>query len=892
MKTIFSLNQGWKFCRAEDIFYGVPADFFDSIRANTKTGLTSGPKNANFYDKHWQTVDLPHDWVIRCDPLFEHGRGQGHRPHGAAWYRKHFTLDPAWEGKRIFVKLEGASASAEVYFNSIKVGILHGGYTPICIDVTDFVAFDKNNTIAVRTEIIDKEGWWYEGGGLYRNTWLIVAEDARFADDGVFVSSRNNHDGTWTIDISAETIDAEGCLVQADFHGKTVSAPAEACTRLTLQAENPALWDHEHPNLHDVTVTLLKDGEAMDEEVVKTGFREIVFDAQKGFFINGKPEKLRGVCLHHDHAGVGVAVDKSILLYRLKKLKEMGCNAIRTSHNPQSVPFYEACNELGFYVMNEVRHFSSTEICLKELELFVRRDRNHPCVVMWSLFNEEPLQCSKTGEKIIASMLKVLRKHDPTRPTTGGMNGPIELRGVVNYVDVMGFNYLQYGYDEFHKLYPDMPIIGSETGSYMSSRDEFQSNRETSRVACYTRKLLENLYYWSDTPGGTWKYICDRPFVAGGFYWTGIDYHGENCPFLWPSVTSNFGAMDICCFPKDCYYWHKALWTSEPCLEITRPWEGRPGEALDIVCYSNCETIELILNGRTVFSGANDVYDPQTHSIPYEDGVLQAIGYIGGSAVCRKEIRTYGRSRSLEIAVSEKQIRASDSVIIDVYQKDEYGQLVKIDDRDVTIRITNGHLIGSANGDCSSHRDTLSDVQTLYHGCAQFIVRPDGPGTLSVKICSEIGEADCGITVFAAQRQAIDAVPFRSYANHHMMSDVHPTYPNEKERRSTVYAWIPTMIGVEKSLMMSGKTGYALIRNDLDMPKENTDPKTMVVEKITGNFDIYCGEELVYSSGGFFSGDVSLDVSHVKNFHPVVVVFSLSGEECGIAGNLYIDFSS
>jgi beta-galactosidase len=245
--------------------------------------------------------------------------------------------------------------------------------------------------------------------------------------------------------------------------------------------------------LYELKVKLINDGVLYDEEIIKIGFREIEFNKDSGFFINGKNEKLKGVCLHHDHAGVGVAVDKNILRYRLKKLKDMGCNAIRTSHNPQSPEFYDLCDELGFYVMNEVRHFSSTENGLGELTDFVKRDRNHPCVILWSLFNEEPLQCSAIGEKIINTMIKTLHKYDRTRPVTGGMNGPLEINGVVKYVDVMGFNYLQYGYDEFHRLFPNIPIIGSETGSYLSTRDEIISDRKSSHVSCFGRELWGNL---------------------------------------------------------------------------------------------------------------------------------------------------------------------------------------------------------------------------------------------------------------------------------------------------------------------------------------------------------------------------------------------------------------
>lgn len=882
MKEKCLFNEKWKFKKEEEIFQSVTEDYFDSYKNNTKTGLMSGAKSIAFYDKDWETVDLPHDWVISYDPKKELGTSQGYRPQGVVWYRKQFVLDEKYKNKKIFLKFDGIASTSEIYFNNIKVGASKGGYTPIFADVTDFTYFDRNNTVAVRADSTCKEGWWYEGGGIYRNTYIIIKESSYFCEDGIFVTTNNNGDGTWSVNVECETVNPDNCEIVYEFLGKSY-------TENSFNVENPLLWDCKNPNLYEIKVQLRKDGITYDEETVKFGFREIAFDSEKGFFVNGKSDKLKGVCLHHDHGGVGVAVDKSVLKYRLKKLREMGCNAIRTSHNPQSPEFYEACDELGFYVMNEIRHFSSSENCLKELSLFVKRDRNHPCVVMWSLFNEEPLQCTPNGGRIIKTMLDTLHKFDTTRPVTGGMNGPLEIEGVVNYVDIMGFNYLQYGYDEFHKLFPNIPIIGSETGSYLTTRDEYETKPELSHVSCYERKARENLFPWSATPGETWEYISKRPYVSGGFYWTGIDYYGEPGPFHWPGITSNFGAMDICGFYKDCAYWHKALWSEEHVLEIPEPWNGKNGENIVIVCYSDCDTIELLVNNKSLGEEKNNVYNPKVYNIPYEEGELKAIGRIKGQITCEKVMHTYGKERILEIIPSEKEIFACDSVVFDVYLKDEYGQIVKNEDTDVKITLENGILLGSANGDNANHRSALSDVQTLFHGCAQFIVKPAGQGNLvALFVCEKISKK-CEINVLESTVKSIPSSDFVFYANNYMISDVIDHYPTEYEMSYVHFAWIPTTVGVKKSLMMSGKQGFAMLSGNVDIPDLNFKSKRLVIEKIAGDFDVYISNDRIYSSDGFFEGNVTVVLDEYdKKIGKINIVFKLNKENCGIGGNIYL----
>ena len=626
MKQVFLFNKDWKIKKEEKQFISDTSNYFDCFKNDSKTGVMDGERSEGYYDEFLPTVDLPHDWVMNEVPSPEYGVSQGRRPQGVMWYRKHFRLDKKYDGKRIFIKFDGVAVSSEVYVNNVKITGSRSGYYPIFAEISDFVYFDRNNTISVRTDCTTKEGWWYEGGGIYRNSYIIIKDESSFEENGVFVRTEHIDDEKWRVFIDAEVSKPEKCRVMVKMGDTTKTVDAEMKTKLFFDVVNPKLWDCDSPDLYTVKVSLLKGDEILDEEKILIGFREIRFCADSGFWINGRNEKLKGVCVHHDHGGIGIAVDKNVLRYRLEKIKSMGCNAIRTAHNPQAPEFYEICDELGILVMNEARHFSSTEEGLRELQSFVRRDRNHPSVIMWSLFNEEPLQCTVTGEKIIKRMINTLKEQDSTRPVTGGMNGPIEQNGTVKYADIVGFNYMMYAYDEFHQMYPQMPIFGSETGSYMSTRDERETQREKSHLCCFSRERGVNLHPWSATPGKVWKYISQRDFVCGGFYWTATDYYGESGPFHWPGNSSTFGMMDVCCFEKDNYLWHKALWSDTPVLEVSGSWNGSEGETLTFVCYSNCHELEFKINGKTFIRKKNDVFCPDFFNIPYTQGELEIVG--------------------------------------------------------------------------------------------------------------------------------------------------------------------------------------------------------------------------------------------------------------------------
>lgn len=846
MKTVYSMNAGWKFRKASEINFDMGGDNdFDMFSGYTKTGAMVGPASDSFYDGDWQDVTLPHDWAVD-EPFVENG-AQGGKPRGAAWYRKCFHVPQEWDGRRVFLRFDGIACRSAVMINNVRIASSESTYTPVFAEVTEILQYGQPNQLAVLTDNKQGEGWWYDGCGIYRDAWLIVTDESRIAENGAFIHAERK-DGGWTLHARVE-VDRPlmGARVAVTCMGRTTACAAEKCSELTIEGLTPELWTLEQPRLYDVSVRLLsKDGALLDEEIVRFGFRTVSFDINRGCIVNGEPVKLKGVCIHHDHAGVGAAITDDLNFYRVKRLREMGCNAIRTSHNPQSPGFYRACDELGIAVMAETRHFGSTEEELRQLRAMVRRDRNHPSVFFWSLFNEEPLQCSRMGEKIARTMKRVTDEEDGTRPVSGGMNGPLECEGAVKVVDVMGFNYLQYGYDDFHKWFPEMPIVGSETASHLTGRGEAQ-NIVTDTVlhrSSFGRQHFMpgdravNLYSWSDTPGGTWKKITERPFVAGGYQWTGFDYRGEA---NWPGVIADFGAMDLCGFPKDNFYWNQALWLEEDVLYAAR--YCVPGEErATLVVHTNGDRIEVTDGECAPVSYEFDRFDPPLIAVS-SDAKMIVRAYRSDKLIGEKEVVNPGAPHTLRMECVSREAVQGGQTAFNVYLVDENGIVCDADDL-VKFSAVNGEVIGVGNGDTCSHEKETIDERKLYHGCAQVIVRAGDGERMKVRaVCGNL-EAENDVPVQKALRETVPSCrpwmricPWR-------MSDVHETYPIPSQIHDMIYNWIPTMAGVPKSLMMSGKRGYACFAGFFSAPAVKSG---IHLENVRGVFDLYMDGEKVLS---------------------------------------------
>lgn len=885
MKKIYSLDRGWKFIREQELIENTIDDYFDMFSNNTKTGTAGGPGGEGCYDGLWREVNLPHDYHAEVIPSEEKYGAEGHRKGETVWYRRHFTLAPGEAEKRVFIKFDAIAITSEIYVNSVNVFKSSSGSTPIFVEITDFIEEGRQITVAVKASNTVKEGWWYEGVGIFGHTYLIVTEEERIVHDGVFAVPECVGD-SWKLKISAE-LETEGENSEIIFEvpelGLKKIVTAENKTECVFEGITPELWHPDCPKLYMVEVTFVKNGEMIDKETVEIGFRTCVFDSENGFFINGEGMKLKGVCLHNDHAGVGVAIPEGVMEYRLKKLKSMGVNAVRTSHNPYLPEFYRYCDRMGIMVMNEIRHFSSTGEVTEQLKAFIKRDRNHPSVIMWSMFNEEPLQCSKRGEKIAWRMKRLINEYDGSRPVSGGMNGPLESEGVVKVVDIMGFNYLQYGYDNFHKIHSEIPVIGSETGSYMTTRGTVKTDKDTRKLCCYGRVINENLHAWSDTPGGTWKNIEERDFVMGGFYWTGFDYRGE-CG-MFPSNVSSFGAMDLCGFPKDNYFWHRVLWVSEPQVYISPCWNSAE-EKREVICYSNCDYIKLYINGDLVTEFSNNKFDPRPVTLPFIPGTLTAEGYTGGKKLAENSVFTHGCTENLksEIFVGEN------AIVVDYYAKDGSGNFVTDADNLIKFEVTGGIIAGVGNGDNSSLESDKGSERKLYNGCCQLIVTPISD-KITVRAYSE-GISECVNEIESIKVGSYPEIPAENGkipVSSWRMSDNLILYPEECNIANLMFAWIPTTVGYGCNYIFSNNSGFGIIAGTFSAP--GTDKETyLVFEEIKGAVDIYFGKELLLSKDKGVHKNTEIKIPKALEGESVVVtvVFKMDSTDCGIPGNVYI----
>ena len=741
-----SLDLGWRFHRG-DIAAPVPHTG-DQTYASTKAGAAGGAAGLRYDDSAWRQLDLPHDFVVE-GPFEETANvAQGYRPKGVAWYRRSFRLEPADRGKHLEVQLDGVANQATVWFNGNVVAHSWSGYSSVYIDITAFARFgDEQNVLAVRVDADPLEGWWYEGGGLYRHTWLVKRAPVHLTTDGVYAHPRRTPDGRWLLPVEATVgnigeaaAEAEVEVVLIDPDGRPVAqgrtavsvAPLErSVARLSLEVAQPRLWSIETPVLYQVRTSVRVGGAASDEAVTLCGFRSQRFDPDHGFFLNDRPVKIQGVCMHQDHAGVGVALPDSIIDFRLRRLKALGCNAIRSSHNAPARELLDAADRLGFLVMDENRLFNTSPDYLRMLEWMVRRDRNHPSVILWSVFNEEPLQGRREGYEMVRRMARVVKRLDATRPVTAAMNGgmfaPVN---VSQAVDVVGFNYQIAAYDRFHAANPGKPITSSEDTSAVSTRGEYATDMAAHVLTSYDDVARP----WGATHRAAWKAIATRPFIAGAFVWTGFDYRGEPQPFEWPTVSSSFGIMDLCGFEKTAFGIHQAQWVKDrPVLHLAPHWNwpGREGQKIRVVAMANTETVALLLNGRLVGEQKVDPYEMNEWQVAYAPGRLEAVGKTGGRAVAHAVVETTGAPVALRLTPDRAALAGDgrDAAPVTVEALDARGRPVPTANLPVSFQIAGGRIIGLGNGDANSHEPEKGDARRLYNGLAQVIVQTEQGGS-------------------------------------------------------------------------------------------------------------------------------------------------------------------
>lgn len=780
------LDFGWRFHlgnandAAKDFSYGVPAVEATFAKAGQIVGHNVA-KNGQIAqlprdDTGWRIVDLPHDWAVEL-PFVEvpepgitahaaHGGkplGRGYPETSIGWYRRKFDIPATDEGRRLSLDFDGVFRDAMVIFNGFYLGTNLSGYAPFGFDVTDYANYGGQNLVEVRVDATLGEGWYYEGAGIYRHVWLTKTDPLHIAKWGTFVRSEPRGEGAHVL-VGTEIVNER----DAPVHGRLVShildpggnqvatVPARsfdipAWGALTLEGEvsltQAALWSVETPHLYRVVSQIESGGGVTDYDDTRFGVRSIRFDPDHGFFLNGKPVKIKGTCNHQDHAGVGIAVPDRIHADRAALLKGMGSNAWRTAHDPASSELLGACDRLGMLVMSETRLMGSSPEGLSELERMIRRDRNHPSVVLWSLANEEHYQGTPTGARIVSSMKRLCKKLDPTRPVTAAMNFDWG-KGVTEVIDVQGFNYWNNGsgspqaIDDFHRRFPKMPTVGSETSNGRNARGIYETDPERGYVSAYEAAS-------SPRPSEIWwAAYADRAFLSGGFTWVGFDYRGEPKPYDHVAISSQSGILDTCGFPKDVYYYYKSWWGSEPVLHLFPHWnwEGKEGQELDVRCYSNLDRVELFLNGKSLGSKPMVRNSHLTWTVPYAPGTIEARGFQDDRVVLTDRRETTGPPAKLVLRPSRATLAADgeDVSAVAVEVQDAQGRVMPTASNKVGFTLAGpGRIIGVGNGDPSCREadrpGTASSAgRSAFNGlCMVFVQSTKQAGPIQLTASAE-----------------------------------------------------------------------------------------------------------------------------------------------------------
>jgi beta-galactosidase len=719
---------------------------------------------AGFDDKAWRSIDLPHDWAVEL-PFDKKGeKDHGYKALGPdwgtniGWYRRSFDLPAADGGKTVTLRFDGVYRNCLVWLNGHCLGRNVSGYCSFYYDVTRYALPGRANTLVVRVDATRREGWFYEGAGIYRHVWLTVTDPVHVCTWGTFVSStvgetaatvsagttvRNDGTTAQTVDVASAVVDAAGREVatagQAD-----VRIPAGEAVELgqTLTVANPTLWSLEQPYLYRVVTRVSRAGQLLDRYETPFGIRTIRFDANAGFFLNGKHVPIQGTANHQDFAGVGIAVPDAVQDYRILELKEAGCNAWRMAHGDPNPELLDACDRLGMLVLDEHRRIGNTPEIFSQLDRLVRRDRNHPSVFLWAIGNEE--LSAQGSDAFAASVAKpmqdLVHRLDPTRSCTFAMNWDWG-KGFSKVIDVQGFNYLLNGMhgkatgrfldmDQFHAAYPDKPTIGTEESSALSTRGVYEFVKGSGRYTAFGLNLPRNgdkNREWGST-AETWvKYYHDRSWNAGAFVWTGFDYRGEPTPFGWPNISGQWGMLDTCGFPKDVFYYYQACWTDRPVLHVFPHWNwaGQEGKPIDVWVDSNLDEVDLLLNGRGL--GRKRV-EPLTHlqwRVPYEPGTLLARGFKAGRPAAEDQVQTTGPAAQLRLTGNRTSLAGDgeDAAVVQVAVLDAQGRLVPTADNHVTFEIAGGQILGVGNGDPTCHEPDRASDRSAFNGLAMALVR-------------------------------------------------------------------------------------------------------------------------------------------------------------------------
>jgi beta-galactosidase len=761
---------------------------------------TTGAAKFEFSDNGWRILDLPHDWSIEGD-FSEHsptGGGGGYLPTGIGWYRKHLILSRADLKQNVWIEFDGVYQNSDVWINGHHLGHYPSGYMSFYYDLTPYLRAGEN-VVAVRVDNSRQpNSRWYTGSGIYRHVWLTLTDPLHVAPWGTYVFTSRADSIAATIVVRTKIVNTGTAVKKGTLRSVAInpdnreSGKAESAFSVEpgkiveveqqIQVSAPARWSVEHPSMYTCQSTVVENGKPTDAVTTPFGIRALAFDADSGFRLNGKRLKINGVCLHHEAGSVGAAVPEAVWERRLQVLKAMGCNAIRTSHNPAAPEFLDLCDRLGFLVMDEAfDEWTSPKVKFgysnyfkewsqHDVVNFIRRDRNHPSVILWSAGNEIGEQKMENGLEILRPLLDAFHREDPTRPVTTGNdniaadNGSARLPFLAA-LDIVGYNYVDRWHERRELFYsidrhdhPDWKMIGTESVSIQGARGNYFGGTFGSIDSTIIRPANMAGVVRAEQ---LWKYVSSHDYVMGDFMWTGIDYLGES---RWPNKNSSSGVIDLCGFPKDAFYFYQSQWTTKPMIHLSPHWnwKGREGKVISVMAFTNCESVELFVNGKSFGvkalefprqgnSGAWNRYDRTpvnsttgdlhlTWDVPYEPGTVKAIGRKGDKVECEETLQTTGAPAGVRLVADRGALLSGDRNVVQVRVEvvDAGGLIVPDAANRVEFSIDGpGRLIGLDNGNPRDHDAMKGKSRKTFNGLALAIVQADGAtGTIRIKATS------------------------------------------------------------------------------------------------------------------------------------------------------------
>lgn len=772
MRNEILLNENWRFHKG-DIQVDRPSDKGPVYIQSKVERKKIGPAAYHYHDKPdefnssseiksegWVFCQLPHDYIIDQDNDKSQNNAHGYFHYDNAWYRKRFSLPAGCENKRVLLRFDGIAGNSTIYLNGCLLHHNYSSYNTFELDISDLVYQDKDNILAVYVNTQEFEGWWYQGGGIYRDVHLVITEPVAIDLWGVYAPNRKISEDLWQIDF-------ETTVVNTDYAERTVTAESyvlnaagecvatavgKGCIpmrdKITIHypctVHAPLLWDCDYPNLYTVKTVLKQGNVQIDENITHIGFRTVEISAKNGLLLNGKNTIIKGVCAHQDFGITGLAVPDNIAKYKMQLIKEMGANGYRTSHYQQTASYLDACDELGFLVMDEARWFESTQEGLVQLESLLKRDRNRPSVIFWSTSNEEPSHVTDIGKRLHKAIAAHIRKFDKIRPISAAVDKTPALCQIYDDCDVIGINYNLNIYDDVHAMRPNKPVFASECCATGTTRDWHFPSEAGGRI----RDKDADTNNWFLGREKTWKFLMERPYVIGGFQWAAVEHRGEA---MWPAVCSKSGALDLFLQKKGAFYQNKSHWTDEPMVHIVPHWnlKGMEGQKVPVTVYTNCDELELFQDGKSLGRKTIEKYGHGEWDVAYASGTLEVKGYRNGVFVASHIRATTGRPETLRLTLDNTcTANGTDVALFTCECLDKNG--TPVPDAAEFVHFSTeapGKILGTGSDHCDHNNVTLPH-RKMYMGKIRIAVKPaKGQTNLTLTAISD----NCGCTMLRVE---------------------------------------------------------------------------------------------------------------------------------------------